>query len=145
MHGAPHLELDDSLSREAEVWAKALAKKNVLENENNINDGENLYFACRDDGKPTPVRNAIASWYIIRCYDFVLKRLQTMRYPRENVGDSLLIPQENITTYQDFLHTLSALILTLGSDYSRSFCSFGAVITGASKSSTISVHCVPLH
>ncbi|XP_066258178.1 uncharacterized protein [Euwallacea similis] len=63
-HGVPPLELDKSISKVAEEWAKYLASKNKLEHRPQSNYGENIYCLYSSDSNFKINGNTpVDSWY----------------------------------------------------------------------------------
>ena len=64
MHHSPHLDLDDQLNKQAEAYAKQLAKLNPSELKHSPGYeqkqyGENLYVSC---GKGVPPIDPVREW-----------------------------------------------------------------------------------
>ena len=66
-HQAPALKWSSALARDAEVWAKQIARVGRLRHDN-TSDGENVFMVF---GRETDGSNAVNSWYSeVKDYDF---------------------------------------------------------------------------
>ena len=63
-HNSSDLELDDELSRKADEWAYELSRRGGLAHDLTVNDGENLYFHCSENGKGLTAQDPIYTWYV---------------------------------------------------------------------------------
>ncbi len=62
LHSSSDLQEDQEMSKRADEWAYILARRGVLEHENGIEDGENLYYSCNVGNDTASARDAIAAW-----------------------------------------------------------------------------------
>ena len=60
-HGTPPLTLDVEMSKEAEAYAKEIAKKGTLEH-SKTEDGENLAMGCTSSGTKMSAEEATRNW-----------------------------------------------------------------------------------
>ena len=66
-HQAPALKWSSALAREAEVWAKQIARDGRLHHDN-TSDGEDVFMVC---GREIDGSDAVNSWYSeVKDYDF---------------------------------------------------------------------------
>ncbi|XP_020613454.1 Golgi-associated plant pathogenesis-related protein 1-like [Orbicella faveolata] len=63
IHQVPQMTLNGEMCKEAEDYAKILARKGSLEHSKETNDGENLAFSCSSDDKTQTVGEAVKNWY----------------------------------------------------------------------------------
>lgn len=62
IHQVPQMTLNGEMCKEAEDYAKILARKGSLEHSKETNDGENLAFSCSSDDKTQTVGDAVKNW-----------------------------------------------------------------------------------
>ena len=66
------MALDESMSKEAEEYAKELVKKGNLVHSSNLKDGENLAMKCTSSGQEMTGQEATLNWYVSRCCILIL-------------------------------------------------------------------------
>ena len=62
MHDSGDMTLDDSMSKEAEEYAKKLVEKDTLVHSDDLKDGENLAMKCTSSGDEMTGQEATLNW-----------------------------------------------------------------------------------